>query len=76
MSVQELETVIAQLPPADLAQLAHWLQEFQAGQETQAQEQEADAWDRQIAADVQAGRFDAILRRVDEQAKSGECKPL
>ena len=65
MSVQEIETVISQLPPADLAELAQWFEEFQA-----------DAWDRQIAQDVRAGRFDAILQRVDEQAKAGQCTPL
>ena len=65
MSVQEIETVIAELPPADLAELAEWFSEYQA-----------DAWDRQIARDVQAGRFDAILRRVNEQAEAGHCRPL
>lgn len=74
MSVQELETVIAQLPPADLAELAHWLQEFQVGQETQAQDQEADAWDRQIAADVQAGRLDALVARAKEQVQDGQYR--
>ncbi len=75
MSVQELETVIARLPPADLAELAHWLQEFQAGQELQAN-QEADAWDRQIAADVQAGRLDATLARAKEQVQAGQYRQI
>lgn len=57
MSVQEIETVISQLPPADLAELAQWFEDFHA-----------DAWDRQIAQDVKAGRFDAILQRADEQS--------
>lgn len=76
MSVQELETVIAQLPPTDLAELAHWLQEFQAGQETQAQEQEADAWDQQIAADAKAGRLDALLARAKEQVQAGQYRQI
>jgi len=65
MSVQEIEAVISQLPSADLAELAQWLEEFQA-----------ESWDRQIARDVKAGRFDAILQRVNEQAEAGQCKPL
>ena len=65
MSVQEIETVVSQLPPEELATFAQWFEEFQA-----------DAWDRQIARDVQAGRFDAILKRIDEQAEAGECSPL
>ncbi len=65
MSVQEIEIVVSQLLSEDLAAFALWFEEFQA-----------DAWDRQIARDVKAGRFDAILRRVDEQAEAGECRPL
>jgi len=42
MSVQELETVISQLPPADLAELAQWFEQFHA-----------DAWDKQMAQDIQ-----------------------
>lgn len=65
MSVQEIESAVANLPPSDLAEFMRWLEEFQA-----------DAWDQQIARDVQAGRFDAILQQVDVQAKAGQCKPL
>ena len=65
MSVTEIKTIIAQLPPADLADLSEWFEKFQA-----------DAWDRQIANDVKAGRFEAILRRVEEQAEAGQCRPL
>lgn len=65
MSMTEIKTIISQLPPPDLADFAAWFEKFQE-----------DAWDRQIARDVQAGRFEAILRRVDEQAESGQCKPL
>ena len=65
MSIAEIKTIIAGLPPPELADLTQWFHEF-----------EADAWDRQIARDVQAGRFDALLRRVDEQAEAGQCRPL
>ena len=65
MSIKEIESVVAQLPPDDLAEFAQWFEEFRA-----------DAWDRQIAEDVRSGRFDAILRRVDEQVAAGESRPL
>jgi len=65
VSVQEIEAAIERLSPPELADLARWVEEFQA-----------DAWDRQIARDVEAGRFDAILRRMDEQAEAGQCRPL
>lgn len=65
MSITEIKTIVSQLPPPELADFAQWFEDFQE-----------DAWDRQIARDVQAGRFDPILQRVDEQAESGQCRPL
>ncbi len=65
MSVTEIKTIISQLPPPEQAELAEWFEELQA-----------DAWDRQIAADVKAGRFKAVFERVDEQAESGQYRPL
>ena len=60
-----MKVEIARLPPAELTELAQWIDEMRA-----------DAWDRQIAGDVRAGRFDAILQRVNGQAEAGECRPL
>ena len=65
MSITEIKTIISQLPPPDLADLAEWFEEFQE-----------DAWDRQIAKDMTSGRFDALLQRVDEQAEADQCRPL
>jgi len=65
MSITEIKTEVSQLPPTELADFAQWFEEFQE-----------EAWDRQIAWDVKAGRFDTILRRVEEQAESGQCRPL
>lgn len=65
MSITEIKSEIAQMPPTDLADFAQWFEEFQA-----------DAWDHQIARDVKAGRFDEIFQRVDEQAVSGQYRPL
>jgi hypothetical protein len=65
MSVQEIEEVITQLPPGDLAELAQWFEQYQA-----------DAWDEQIARDARAGRFDALIQRAQEQFAAGQCKPL
>lgn len=65
MSITEIKTIISQLPPPELAEFSQWFEEMQA-----------DVWDRQIEQDALAGRFDAIFRRVDEQAESGQCRPL
>ncbi len=65
MSVQELENAIRQLSEEEFLQLANWLDEYRAEQ-----------WDRQIEADIRAGRLDAAGRRADEDFEAGRCKPL
>ena len=65
MSVKEIQTAIVELPPVELADLLDWIDEYRAAE-----------WDRQIERDVEAGRFDAIRRRVREQRLAGQCQPL
>jgi len=65
MSVKEIQTAIVELPPGELAGFLEWIEEFRA-----------DAWDEQIARDVEAGRFDALRQRVREQRQAGLCRPL
>ncbi|MGV3723680.1 MAG: hypothetical protein ACO1SX_22510 [Actinomycetota bacterium] len=65
MSVQEIEVAITKLAPKDVAELAAWLEEYQA-----------QVWDEQIARDVRAGRFEPLIQRAREQLKSGQCKTL
>jgi hypothetical protein len=65
MSVQELENAIRQLSQEEFAQLAQWVDEFRA-----------DQWDRQIEADVRAGRVDNALRQADADFDAGRCSPL
>lgn len=65
MTVTEIESAIAQLPPAELAQLMTWLQEYHV-----------QAWDKQIEEDLEAGRLDAILAEADKEYKAGLAKPL
>ncbi len=65
MSVKEIQTAIVELPPGELVSLLEWIEEFQS-----------DEWDRQIAQDVEAGRFDALRQRVREQRQAGLCRPL
>ena len=56
MSVKELEAEVARLSPVEMKAFAQWFQEFQA-----------DVWDRQIEADVAAGKFDEFANKADEQ---------
>jgi hypothetical protein len=65
MSVEEIESAISRLPANELARLAKWFEEFAAGE-----------WDRQIEADIRAGRLDAPGKRADEQFEAGNCTPL
>ena len=65
MSVKEIQTAIVELPQEELANLLDWIEEYRS-----------DAWDRQIVQDVEAGRFDALRQRVQEQRQAGLCRPL
>ena len=65
MSVEELELVVSGLAPDDLALFARWFDEFRAEQ-----------WDRQIEADILAGKLDAAGRRADDDFESGRCTSL
>lgn len=65
MSVQEIQTAIVELPQEELANLLDWIEEYRS-----------DQWDRQIAQDVEAGRFEALRQRVREQRQAGLCRPL
>jgi len=65
MSVQELENAIRQLSPEEFARLARWIDESRAEQ-----------WDRQIEADVEAGRLVNAGRRADADFEVGRCTPL
>jgi len=65
MSIEELQAAVAQLPAEELDRFSQWFEEFLA-----------DQWDRQIEADILAGRLDAAGRRADEQFEAGRCTPL
>ena len=65
MTLQELEASVTQLPQNDLAAFVAWFDEFIA-----------DAWDRRIEADIQAGRLDAAGAEADADFEAGRCTPL
>ena len=63
--MKELEAAVAKLSPNGLARFAEWLDEYRA-----------DEWDRQIEADAQAGRLDALGHQADEDAEAGRVTEL
>jgi hypothetical protein len=65
MSLKELEIAVSRLPSEELTVFATWFDEFLA-----------DAWDRQIEADIQAGRLDKAGLQADADFEAGQCKPL
>ena len=65
MSVEELQSDVAQLPVEELDRFSKWFEEFLAEQ-----------WDWRIEADIQAGRLHAAGRRADEEFEAGRCTPL
>jgi hypothetical protein len=65
MSVQELESEIARLSKPDLASFTQWFEEFIS-----------DSWDKQIEADVAAGKLDRLAEQADGHFDAGRCTPL
>ncbi len=65
MSVQEIEAAITQLSAQDLAKLMAWLEEYHA-----------QVWDRQIEEDLDAGRLDHLLAKVEQEYQAGLAEPL
>ncbi len=65
MSVEDLQSAVAQLPPAELDRFSQWFEEFLA-----------DEWDKRIEADILAGRLIDHDRRADQDYEAGRCTPL
>jgi hypothetical protein len=63
--VQQLEKQIAELTPEELAVFRKWFSDF-----------DAEMWDRQIEADVQAGKLDALARRALRDHAAGKSTKL
>ena len=65
MDVKEIESAIADLPPAEIAELAKWFEEFHA-----------QIWDQQIECDLNAGRLDSLLEEAKQDFEGNRCEPL
>ncbi len=64
-TVDEIKSAIEQLNLQDRAELARWLHGW-----------EDDDWDKQIAADVEAGKLNKLLAEVDEDVRAGRLRDL
>ena len=64
-SLAEIKEAIQSLPPAEFAEIARWFQDVQE-----------DQWDRQIEADVAAGRLDFFKEQVAQARATGAVGEL
>ena len=63
--VEAIEKEVQQLSPQELADFRDWFVRF-----------DAEAWDRQIEADVEARKLDALAERAISNHKAGRSREL
>jgi hypothetical protein len=64
-TLHDNETTIQQLPPTTVHAVTDWLQDYRE-----------ELWDREIAADAQAGKLDALMEEAKQDYLAGRCRPL
>ena len=64
-SVEEIQQAIEALSPDDYVRIRDWLEEAAW-----------DDWDRQIAADIEAGRLDHLVEQAKEASRRGLLRGL
>ena len=63
--IEKLEQRIKNLPPEDLVKFRAWFAEF-----------DAQAWDRQIEADLKSGKLNNLINEAREEFKAGKAREL
>lgn len=63
--VEEIEEQVRNLSTSELAEFRKWYAEF-----------DAQAWDRQLEADVKAGKLDALGEAARRARREGKSKEL
>ena len=63
--LQRIEAEITSLPDTELRSFRAWFDDF-----------DARRWDGTLAADISAGKLDALAAEALAQYSSGTCKPL
>jgi len=64
-TVENIERAAEKLPPEDFARLAAWVRQRQS-----------EGWDRQIEADIQAGKLDKQGQQAVAEHRRGETRPF
>jgi len=63
--VEAIEARIRDLPAQDFASLRDWFHEF-----------ENECWDRQIASDFKAGKFNKLIEKARAEFSQGKAQEL
>jgi hypothetical protein len=64
-TVQEIERAIERLPGEDFSRIHDWIVE-----------KDCHAWDAQIERDSTAGKLDFLVEEAQQDAESGNARPL
>ena len=65
MSVEQIKTAIEQLSFEERAELAAWFHGWRD-----------DEWDEQMKRDVAEGKFDDVVREVEDDIKAGRLRDM
>ena len=64
-TLKDIEAAILQLSEEEIYQLSVWLQDYLD-----------DTWDKQIKGDLEAGKFNRLLQKVNNDINNNQVKPL
>jgi len=64
-TLQEIESQVAALSDQDFAAFREWFNAFQA-----------EAWDKQLEADIDAGKLDALAGEALREFQAGKIRPF
>ncbi len=65
IAVEEIEKVVAELPPNQLRRFRSWYEKF-----------DSDAWDKQIENDIASGKLDALADAALADHEAGQTTLL
>jgi len=65
MTVKEVKTSVASLPPDQLKKFRAWYERF-----------DAEAWDKQIEEDIREGKLDSLAEAALVEHKAGKTRRL
>lgn len=63
--IEELESRVQSLPKEEFAKFRNWFLEL-----------ENELWDKQIAADFRAGKFNRLIKNAREEFVQGQAREL